>query len=311
MKTTYLITGSNGLLGQKLVYALADKPHVELIATSVGDNRLEMGQGYTYSSMDITREEEVQEVFEKYHPEVVIHTAAMTQVDQCQLHQQQCHAINALGTRNVVQAAEKVGAYLVHLSTDFVFDGEQGDYVETDETNPVSFYGETKVKAEQYVLQSNLRAAIIRTVLVYGVTENLSRSNIVLWAKGALERGEKINVVNDQVRTPTLVEDLASACVAVAGIRAEGIFHVSGKDRMSVIEIAQAVARYFQLDESLIHPIASKDLNQPANRPPRTGFWLDKATVTWGYNPRSFQEGLQIVADQLDAMKAGVPESDK
>ena len=131
--------------------------------------------------------------------------------------------------------------------------------------------------------------AIARTIIVYGIVEDMSRSNVVLWAKKALEKGDPIKVVNDQWRSPTLAEDLALGCASIAKKRAQGIYHLSGEDFMSILELVQRVGRFFELDTSRMSPIASADLGQPAKRPPRTGFVLDKAKAELDYNPRSFE----------------------
>jgi dTDP-4-dehydrorhamnose reductase len=181
----------------------------------------------------------------------------------------------------------------------FVFDGADGPYNETAIPNPVSYYGQTKLEAEHLVTASNCRWTILRTVLVYGIVSDMSRSNIVLWAKEALEKGNPINVVNDQWRTPTLAEDLADACLLAFSHKAEGIYHVSGKDFMSIAALVAKVADFYQLDKSLIKEISSASLNQAARRPVKTGFILDKAMTELNYHPHSFEEGLAILNQQL------------
>lgn len=295
-----LLTGSNGLLGQKLVKLIAAKQEHELMATARGENRLEERRGYQYQAMDISNGDAVDTVFDTFKPEVLIHTAAMTHVDQCELNQEECQLLNLTAVKHLIAACERHDCHFVHLSTDFIFDGSEGPLTEDAEPAPLSFYGETKWKAEQLLMASGLKHAILRTVLVYGVAENMSRSNIVLWAKGALEKGEVINVVDDQFRTPTLAEDLAQACYLAASQRAEGVYNISGPDYMSILELVQRVARFWQLDESLIKATDSTGLNQPAKRPPNTGFIIDKAVRELAYKPHAFEEGLALVAKQLE-----------
>jgi dTDP-4-dehydrorhamnose reductase len=127
----------------------------------------------------------------------------------------------------------------------------------------------------------------------------MSRSNIVLWAKSSLENAKKINVVDDQFRTPTLAEDLADGCLLIAEKKATGIFNISGKDFMSVLELVYRVADFWKLDKSLITPSKSSDIKQPAQRPPKTGFIIDKAKKVLGYDPHSFEEGLEVLDSQL------------
>ncbi len=294
-----LITGSNGLLGQKLVHKLKSDQEVELIATARGENRLKNQGGYTYRSLDITDSANVSALISEYKPEVVINTAAMTNVDACELEPEQCDRLNIDAVKYLITACEQVDAHLVHISTDFIFDGKEGPYKEEAVPNPLSHYGASKLTAEKLISESTISWSILRTVLVYGVAEEMSRSNIVLWAKGALEKGQKINVVDDQYRTPTLAEDLADGCILAAKQKARGIYNISGKDFMSILELVWQVADFWNLDKSQITAVSSTTLSQPAKRPPKTGFVLDKAIKELGYNPHSFVEGLEVVKQQL------------
>lgn len=294
-----LVTGSNGLLGQKLVLKLAKDPRVELIATSRGENRLKEATGYTYRPLDITNKNEVANLVAEVKPEVIINTAAMTNVDACEAEKEDCDKLNVDAVQYLVEACIENHVHLVHLSTDFIFDGENGPYDEDAEPNPLSYYGRSKLTAEEIIKKSGVKAAILRTVLVYGIAEDMSRSNIVLWAKGALEKGKEINVVDDQFRSPTLAEDLADGCILAAKKKATGVYNISGKDQMSVLQIVEAVADHWKLDKSIINPISSTTLNQAAKRPPVTGFILDKAKRELGYQPHSFSEGLGIVEGQM------------
>ena len=304
-----LITGSNGLLGQKLVYKLKDKTNVLCIATARGENRLVNKSGYEYAELDITNYDNVAHVFGKYMPNVVINTAAMTNVDACETDKEGAYLLNTTSVKNQVEVLEKLQIenpnykpHFIHLSTDFIFDGTHGPLDETEKPNPLSYYAETKLEAENIVQNSSLHWAIARTVLVYGIVDNMSRSNIVLWVKQNLEQGKKINVVDDQFRTPTLAEDLADGCILIAEKGATGIFNISGKDFMSILELAHKVADYYKLDKSLINPSKSADIKQPAKRPPRTGFIIDKANKVLGYNPHSFEEGIRLMEEQIAKM---------
>lgn len=294
-----LITGSNGLLGQKLVHLLAQKSDIQLIATSRGGNRLAFKDGYEYQEMDITNAQQVAEVIAEIRPDAIIHTAALTQVDDCELQKEDCWQKNVKAVEYLADACEKYNIFLCHLSTDFVFDGESGPYSEEDKPSPVSFYGWSKYAAEEVVKRSKCSWAIVRTVLVYGIVEDMSRSNIILWVKNSLEAQKPIKVVTDQVRTPTLAEDLAMGCWLIVNQKAEGIFHISGKDFLTPYEMAIKTAEFFQLDKSLISQVDSSNFTQPAKRPPRTGFILDKAISVLGYNPVSFEEGIAILAEQM------------
>lgn len=294
-----LITGSNGLLGQKLVEMLANRPEFEIVASSRGFNRLPFSTGYTYRSLDITSEQEIREAIETIKPHIVIHTAAMTNVDQCEAEKEDCWAQNVKSVEYLAEACQKHDVFLLHLSTDFIFDGADGPYDEEGEPNPVSFYGWSKYAAEKILMHSKARWAIARTVLVYGIAHDMSRSNIILWVKNSLENGKNIKVVTDQWRTPTLAEDLAKGCILMAEKEAEGIFNISGKDFLTPFEMAQKAAAYFGLDQSLMEPVDASTFTQTARRPVKTGLILDKAVSVLGYDPVSFDEGIAILAGQI------------
>jgi len=253
-----LVTGANGLLGQHLVNLLVEQGY-QVVATGRGGSRLpaSLAAQCMYHDTDITDEWAVHELFVKEAPEVVVHAAAMTQVDECQLNQERCEAVNVKATAQLVLEAEAVSGHFIYLSTDFVFDGEKGNYSEDDHLNPVSWYGFTKVQAESIVETSELPWAI--------------------------------------VRTPTYVEDLAMGVLLIIRKKAEGIYHISGKDRLSPYEMALQTAQVAGLDASLIERVDASVFKQPAKRPPVTGFDISKAKKELGYAPVSFEEGLTLM----------------
>lgn len=293
-----LVTGSNGLLGQKLVALISVQPDHSLIATAKSKLVIDLPRG-EFHLLDITQQTEVNQVLAKTKPDVVINTAAMTQVDQCETEKEKCWLNNVAAVENLIRAVDEKKIRLVHLSTDFIFDGTHGPLDETAKPNPISYYGESKLAAEVAIKKSTINWAILRTVLVYGVTKDMSRSNIVLWVKKNLEEGKTINVVSDQWRTPTLAEDLAIGCFLAATKKAKGIYNVSGAEMMTPYDIAIATAVFFKLDKSLITQTDSTKFTQPAKRPPKTGFIIEKAKRELGYQPRSFVEGLALLASQI------------
>ncbi len=299
MKKTILITGANGLLGQKLVELLVQQSTVDLIATAKGENRLPNSVGYRYVSLDITNSGEVNTVFDTYQPDVVIHTAAMTNVDTCETDQIGCELLNVTAVAYLIEACQKHDTFLCHLSTDFIFDGTDGPYTEEAIPNPISVYGASKLRAEKLLEASSIRWAIARTVLVFGIVSDMSRTNIILWVKKSLEEGKQINVVTDQFRTPTLAEDLAMGCWLIAHKEAQGIFNISGSDFLTPYEMAIKTANFYGLPVELIKQADSSTFSQPAKRPPRTGFILDKARRDLGYQPRTFDEGIALMAKQI------------
>ncbi|MFM9076564.1 MAG: SDR family oxidoreductase [Bacteroidota bacterium] len=291
-----LITGSNGLLGQKLTALLGNHPHHALVRTSRAPQEGAPGE---WHPMDITDANSVKSVIDAVNPDAVIHAAAMTMVDDCEQQREACWKANVDGTQNVLQACSEIGAHVIHVSTDFIFDGSTGPLTEEAEPGPVNFYGESKLEAERLVMKYSGDWAILRTVLVYGLTPDRSRSNIVLWVKNNLEAGKPIIVVDDQWRTPTLAEDLAMGCLLAAEHHATGIYHVSGPEMLTPYDMAMQTAAYFGLDNSLITRTDSTQFTQPAKRPLRTGFIIDKARRSWGYAPRSFREGIEVMQSQM------------
>ncbi len=301
MKKKILITGSNGLLGQKLVELILREKEFDLVATAKGENRIaEVYPEMNYVSMDISKQDEVLKVISSEKPEYVIHTAAMTQVDDCEKDKDMCDTLNVKAVKYIADVCEKTGVHLVHLSTDFIFDGENGPYKEEDVANPISYYGESKLKSEEIVKKLKSKWAIVRTVLVYGIVHEMSRSNIILWVKKSLEEGKTINVVNDQWRSPTLAEDLAMGCYLICKKNAEGIFNISGPDFLTPYDMAISTAEYFNLDKKLINEVDGTVFKQDAKRPPKTGFILDKARNILDYQPHTFTEGIKIIALQTE-----------
>ncbi len=298
-----LITGSNGLLGQKLINELKIDSNIKIIATSKGKNRIVNKSGYTYESLDVTKLDDVKNIFKKYTPNVVINTAAMTNVDRCEDDKIACDKLNVEAVLFLADTCLDYDAHLIHISTDFIFDGKNGPYSEDDVPNPLSYYGLSKLKSENLLYNHNVKWSILRTIIIFGVAEKLNKSNIVLWAKESLQKEKSINVVDDQFRAPTLAEDLASACIQVAKNKVYGIFNVSGKDIMSIYEIVERVAKYFGYSTKNLNKISTSELNQKAIRPKRTGFVLDKAKNTFDYRPRSFEHALNLIEKQLEYSK--------
>lgn len=293
-----LVTGSNGLLGQKLTKLAERDEEVSLFATGRRPSVIAMQRG-EYLSMDITNPDDAERIISKVKPDVVIHTAAMTNVDQCEQDHEGCWKTNVDAVRYLLNAAEKSKSHFIYISTDFVFDGSHGPLDETEPPNPVNYYGQSKAAAEQLVMSSTTTWCVIRTVLVYGITRDMSRSNIVLWVKENLEQRKPIRVVNDQWRTPTLAEDLALGTYIAAKKKAKGIFHISGKDMLTPFDIANLTADYFSLDKALITPVDASVFQQPAKRPARTGFIIEKARKELLFEPHTFSEGIAILARQL------------
>ncbi|GAB3582697.1 SDR family oxidoreductase [Hymenobacter daeguensis] len=301
-----LLTGANGLLGQKLVALLRQQPGVELVATSRGANKLaSLFPDVRFVPLDVANAAEVRHVLALEQPTHVIHTAAMTNVDECERNHAACWQQNVTAVENLVPACAEAAIHLTHLSTDFVFSGEQGPLAEDAVPGPVNYYGESKLAAERVVQASAGRWAIARTVLVYGVAHEYGRTNIVLWVRDSLRAGQRIKVVADQWRTPTLAEDLAQGCWLIAQQNAQGIYHISGDEQELLTPYAMAlqVAAHFGLDSQLIEKVDASTFSQPARRPARTGFIIGKAREALGYRPHSFADGIALVNAQSVAVE--------
>jgi dTDP-4-dehydrorhamnose reductase len=288
-----LITGANGFLGFYLTELLLQKNYT-VIATGKGGCRLPFtaDDHFLYESMDFTDTGAVQTVFEKHHPEVVVHAGAMTRADDCELQQQLAYTYNVEGTGHMLKVAASHQCFFIFISTDFIFDGKKESYTETDTANPVNFYGGTKMKAETAVKEYPFDWAIVRTVLVYGKPAT-GRHNILTIVKEKLEKGEEYKVVNDQLRTPTFVMDLAKGIAALIEKKATGIYHLAGRDTLTPYEMACKTAGYLGLDKNLLKKVTAADFTQPALRPACTRFDIHKAEKELGYTPVSFEEGLK------------------
>ncbi len=288
-----LITGANGFLGHYLVPALLEKGY-NVLATGKGECRLQMPAhpGFRYGNLDFTDAGAVANVMEDFRPDLVLHAGAMSKPDECELQPEAALLVNTTATGYLLTEAARHKAFFLFISTDFVFDGERGMYREEDSPAPVNYYGETKRLAEKLVMQYPYGWSVVRTVLVYG-QPLAGRSNILSIVKEKLESGETYKVVDDQWRTPTFVGDLANGILLIAEKLAAGIWHLSGKELLTPYEMACKTADYLQLDKTRLMRVTADTFTQPARRPPRTGFVINKAAAELGYNPVSFEEGLK------------------
>lgn len=304
MREKVLITGANGLLGQKLVNLFAALPDCEVVAISRGKNRNKSNRTYSYFNVDLTDFDKVAQLVSEVRPSIIINAAAMTNVDLCEERQEECDLINVEFVRCLVELCEEHSTFLIHISTDFIFDGTNGPYKEDDEPNPLSHYGMSKLRSEKIIQHSSLNYVILRTILVYGLVDKMPSDNFVLWLKNAIENKKEVTIVDDQFRMPTFVDDLAQACFLAVDKKVTGVFHISSNELMNIYEMAIEVAKTFNLDTSYIKRISTKELNQKAQRPAVTGFDLSKSTKILGLPLVSFAERLQVFKDQLSTQKS-------
>jgi len=260
-----LVTGASGLLGTKIV----NFTNTFEIYGTFYQNPVNFGYEKTLR-LDVSKRNAAN-LIRKTAPDVVVHTAAFTNVDRCELDRKNAYQINVEGTRNVALGAKN--SKLVYISTDYIFDGEAGMYHENDEPNPVSYYGQTKLKGEQIVQEICGNYIIARTSVLYGWH---SRLNFVSWVIHELQKGNKINIVTDQVNSPTLADDLAEQIMVLIECDEQGIFHTAGGERISRYEFTREIARIFELDQTLITPVTSEQLKWVAKRPKDSSLAVEK-----------------------------------
>lgn len=294
-----LITGANGFLGFYLVQQLVEKNYF-VIATGNGECRLPFAaSNFVYETLDFVSDEEVKNALEKYSPQLIVHAGAISKPDECELNKEAAFRTNVTGTINLLKRAKDIQSFFLYVSTDFVFSGETGMYKEDDATAPVNYYGHTKLLAEEEVNKYPFDWSIVRTVLVYGKPVS-GRQNILTNTAKALEKGETLKIFDDQVRTPTYVEDLARGIVSIIEKKAKGIYHLSGEDTLTPYQMAVAAAKHLNLNEALITKVTEKEFQQPARRPLKTGFDISKAKKELNYHPISFREGLEKTFSKIN-----------
>ena len=243
--------------------------------------------------VDITQKERILESMVNMAPSVVVHTAAETNVDRCETERHLARKINVEGTANIVEACVRVGAKLILLSTDYVFDGDRGNYAETDEPNPISFYGLTKLEAER-MAASTSNSLIIRTSVLYGW--HPTKLNFATWILKGLREHQILKVASDHINSPTFADNLADAIRKAIERNNQGTLHIAGSERISRFDFARRMVRQFDLDESLLKPVQMKDLNWIARRPRDSSLNVGKAQKELGIELFGVDRGLEEMA---------------
>lgn len=241
----------------------------------------------------------VEKIFEQMKPEAVVHTAAMTNVDKCELEKRLAWKINVEGTVNIAKACKKHSSFLIYISTDYVFNGAKGLYRETDETVPINYYGLTKLKAEEAVKNLTDQYCIARASVIYGSTPAIGKINFALWLLNRLKRKEKVKIVTDQWNSPTLNTSLANMILEVLEKRATGIFHLAGATRLSRYVFAKYIAETFHLEKNLLIPISFKELYWVAKRPEDSSLNVDKAHQTLRSKPMKIHLALEKMKKEM------------
>lgn len=303
-----LVTGSNGLLGQKVTELLVRGSAYVITLASQAEKSVRPLASASYVQMDITSKKEVKHVVFSCEPEVIINCAAMTNVDACEKERESAWKINVEGVEHLIEAARKTNARILHISTDYVFDGKSGPYDENARPDPLSYYGKSKLASENALRMSGLEYLIARTMVLYGTSAGV-RSNFALWLVQNLEQNLPVRVVDDQFGNPTLVDDLAHGLVSALELGRTGVYHMAGREIVSRYEFALRLAEMFDFDSSLITSVKTSQLHQPAPRPLKSGLITLKAEVELGFKPSTVEQGLQVLKSQLSRTRRKMPDS--
>lgn len=293
-----LITGASGLLGSKLCELAIRKNH-EVFSVY---NQHKPLHG-TIVQLDVSDKITVEEKFEKIRPEAVVHAAALTNVDRCEVEKELAWSTNVEGTGNIARSCKKHSVFLIYVSTDYVFDGEKGTYKETDKPFPINYYGLTKLKGEECVKHSIDRYCIARPSVIYGSTPARGKINFALWLLDKLKRKEKAKIVTDQWNSPTLNTNLANMILEVIERKLTGTFHLAGATRLSRYEFAGLLADNFALDTDLIVRASSKEISWIAKRPKDSSINVDKACQTLKNKPLEIREALRKMKKEMEQAK--------
>ncbi len=296
IKKRILVIGSNGMLGQRIAQSLSQSSQNELLCASFENESFI--PNVAYCKLDITQKNHVRETILNFFPDFIINAAAFTKVDQSETEKETAWKINVNGIENISLYAWTVDAHLIHFSTDYIFDGKNGPYTENDKPNPIGYYGRTKLASENSIRTSGARFTIVRTNVLYGPAR-YGRTDFVRWVIDSIRERKSIRIVTDQIGNPTYVDDLVAAILSVIEFKKEGIYNIGGPEFLSRFNFVIRIADYFDLDKKLIHPILTKELNQHAPRPLKSGLITLKAETELGYKPRSIEKSFELIKSEL------------
>ena len=292
-----LVTGCHGLLGQKLVEVFSPDDG-DLHGLDVHPENWFAGRTrYQYHKQDITDRAAVLDLVRTIRPKVIINTAAMTAIDACEVERERCWAVNVRGVENLVDAARRVDARVIHLSNEDVFDGNAGPYTELDRVNPISYFGKSKHASENVVLGGGVQGAVARSAMLFGHGRRL-KTGFIPWIVTRLREGREVKVVTDQISNVTLVDDLARAIKRMVALKRSGIFHVASRDVVSRYDFAVRIAEAYNFKTKCIVPTLSSLLEQTVRRPLQGGLLVDKAERELNLRFATVDEGLMIYRQQ-------------
>lgn len=291
------IIGGNSKIASALIRLLLKETTWNLYVYSMSLQK-SSSERIVYKAIPYSDIKSWKEEFLSIRPEYIINTAAMTNVDACEEKKQEAWFANATFVEQLSRIALIIEAHFIHFSTDYVFDGRKGPYVESDQPRPISYYGKSKLAGENAVIHSHAFNTVIRTNVVYGFT-NSDQQDFVKWVLNNADASKQMTIVDDQYSNPTLTDDLALAVKRIIEKKRSGIYHIGGNTQCSRLEFAMEIAKIFHLDTSLFLPIKTKALNQPAERPLMSGLINLKAHTDLGISFSTITEGLVRLRHQL------------
>jgi dTDP-4-dehydrorhamnose reductase len=297
IKTRILIIGSNGMLGQRLTDFFSKNDNVELLCVSAEKDSFI--PDVEYKTLDITQKNDVRKVILDFFPDFVINAAAYTNVDKSETELETAWKINVNGLENIALYSWTIDAHLIHLSSDYIFDGANGPYSEDAKPNPLGYYARTKLAGENSIRVSGVKFTIIRTNVLYGPAK-YGRPDFVKWVVNSLKAGETIRIVTDQINNPTYVDNIVLAINTIIEFKKEGVYNIGGQEFLNRYKFTLRIADFFGLDKDLIKPILTKELKQPAPRPLKSGLITLKAQTELNYKPFSIEETFQLMRKELN-----------
>ena len=286
-----LIIGASGFIGQHLLQRLQSSPEHEVRGTYL--TAMPQTQGCSWHQVDVTDPEQLGAVFRLTQPEMVVHLAAMSDVNQCQRTPQRASEINVRGTEHIAKLCALYQAKLLFLSTEYVFSGDQGYYREDDAPQPTTHYGQTKWEAEQAVAREAEQWSILRTSLVYGWPMAANRSNLVTRLLDSLRSGRPFHGYTDMYRSPVYVEDVVEGIIKLAQGDYSGVHHVAGPEWVNIGEFARAVAEVFDLNQDVLILTAAPSEEMDSPRPKRLGLDSTRTVSLLGIQPLDMVSGLK------------------
>jgi dTDP-4-dehydrorhamnose reductase len=288
----FLVTGSAGLIGSQIIKDLTLENHE--VYSCYHDNKPFFGNPL---QLDLTNQDKIIKTIQEIKPDSIIHLAAMTNVDLCETQQELAYLINAKSTEILAKQAAKIDSFFVYVSTDYVFDGKRGKYREDDPTNPLGYYGKSKLKGEEALNKLASSWCIARTSTPFGIHPN--KKSFPIWIKENLQAKKEIPILEDQFTSPTYTLNLSKMLLEIAKRKISGIIHTDGASRISRYELAILVSEKLHLDKELLKPVQISQMNWNAQRPKDSSLDVSKATDILNEKPQTIQHSLNLLINEI------------